>query len=212
MPSSDLDAVLTAADPQPDDLSDELRADLLAMVAATRARATRRRRRRLWIPAVSIGAIVLVGGTGAAVATDWFQSMRVHLEIGGEVIDKTVEADVVIPISYTTEDGAAHSCTYALAYVWGEADALRDFVASHDWTDLGQRAYDYHVAHPWYPSSVTSIDEDGTRHELTAEEIRAEGPVFSHAIDTVFAQELPADLRDDEYVSQGSTDCDGSEQ
>lgn len=211
---ADLDAVLTAADPHPDDLDPVVLSSAAALVDSTRdaAAGTSRRRRRLWIPAVSVAALLATVGTGAAVATDFFQAWPVHFEINGEVVDKVVDADVVIPITYTTEGGRTVSCTYALAYVWGETSDLREFVSSHDWSGLGQRAYEEHVANPYYPTSVTTIDENGTRTELTPEEIRADGPVFSHAIGVVFTAELPPELRDDEYLSQGHTDCDGDSQ
>lgn len=213
-PAAGLDEVLAASDPHAGDLDRVVLASALALVETTRdaATATSRHRRRLWIPAVSIAALLATAGTGAAVATDFFRSWPVHFEIAGEVVDKVVDADVVIPIEYTTESGVHVSCTYALAYVWGETSGLHDFVSSHDWSGLGQRAYEEHIARPFYPSSVTRIDEDGTRTELTPEEIRADGPVFSHAIDVVFTAELPAELRDDEYLSQGHTDCDGAGQ
>lgn len=210
---TDLDALLDAADPSRDPLSEATLRAADDLVTATRhAPAPRRRRtRRVWIPALTIGVLAFGAGTGAAVAGGLFDSWHVHFTIGGETVDKDVTADAVIPLTWTTRAGDHMSCTWAISYSWGETADIAAFVAAHDWTGIGQRAYDYHLAHPYYPERVEFIDQDGTRTLLTPEEIRAAGPEFSHAVDTVIGDELPADLRDDEYFSTGQTDCNYAE-
>jgi hypothetical protein len=213
MSSSDaLDALLREADPH----SGPLDARVLASAAALADDARRAAltgppppRRRRWVPFAAAGVVVASFTAGTAFATDLYTNWAVHLEIAGEVVDKTVDADVVIPISFETTSGETVACTYAVAYVWGDVEDITSFVSQHDWSDLGRKAYARHLELPYYPEAVTDISDDGTRRELTKEEILAQGPVFSAAIDAVFTDELPPALREAEFVAQGRTDCDG---
>jgi len=209
LPDGGLDRLLAAADPASPVSSSALTAAALdALVDDARAAAPagiRRRRRGALVVAV-VAAASLVAG--AAYATDGFSQLPYSVEIDGQAIEGVADADVVIPVTFTTRDGTVQSCTYSIAYFWGEREAIAEWVGTQDWSGLGQAAYERHLADPYYPESSTVIFDDGTEHEMTAEEIRASGPIFSVALDREFEARIPAELRDDEYVATGRTDCE----
>ncbi|WP_423494036.1 hypothetical protein IM711_10925 [Microbacterium esteraromaticum] len=126
------------------------RAALESLVDASRAEAARtrvnRRRRSFWlIP----GAVVAAGA----------------LTAGAALFAPHFDPDVRIPIEYATDTGVEVTCTYALrvgSVVGGENPQLREWLASQDWSGVGQRIYEDAVANPFVPGE----DDEG---EWTAE-------------------------------------------
>jgi hypothetical protein len=207
--ASGIDTLLARADPVPEPPDDHLVALAESLAEANRvAVASPRRhlrRRWLWIPVACVAG--LSAASGAAAATGVFDGWHVNFTVEGKTIDRDVTPDVSIPLRFVTTDGQHLSCTYSLAYVWGDAQPLRKFLTGHDWRGFGQEAYDEFIAHPYYPTEVTEVDMDGTEHKLSAAEIHAQGPEFEHSIDVVLERTIPPALRDAEVISTGSSDC-----
>ncbi|MBN9176251.1 MAG: hypothetical protein J0I43_02620 [Microbacterium sp.] len=94
--------------------------------------------------------------------------------------------DAVIPIVYTTDTGRQIECTYSLAVnAWDGVDAseARRWVAQHDWSGIGQRGYDYAIAHPIEPGTA-GVDPAIPQDELDRSAV-------SRGISTVIVQEIP---------------------
>lgn len=156
------------------------------------------RRRRVVLPVLVVGIAALSGG-----------ALLIPLNImvnGGHV-----KGDVVIPIVYTTDTGKQISCRDAIFYgdENGHKDAadkrLAAFMAEHDWTGIGQRAYEDALAHPFVPGVDGGLSEDTPEMRDRAS--------FSSALDRVIADETPAELRIDPgklgTISSGASDCQG---
>lgn len=119
-----IDHLLSASASRP--LSDDpaVRAHVTTMV--TESRASRRRHSKLLfvIPAFGLGALALTGGALAVT---------------------TIATDVTVPLTITTVTGETVTCSAELG---AGADnfiddlALSAYVRDHDWSGLGQRAYD----------------------------------------------------------------------
>jgi hypothetical protein len=106
------------------------------LVAATGGTATRSKRRLLWIPAVGLGGLALTAGALAV---------------------QVAEADIVVPISYTTDTGQSFSCSTAIdaGSAFDPDDrALSAFIRSHNWSGLGQDIYDRALAEPFDPATT----------------------------------------------------------
>lgn len=170
-----LDAILTQA---ADRAAHEHRS------AQTRAIRTAKRRLRLVL------ATSFIGIAGAATAA------AMHAA-------PTFTPDTVIPISYVTSSGYAVECTYSLAVrSWDGTDvsAAKEWVATHDWSGIGQRGYDSAVAAPM------SVGDDGLDPGLTQESL--DRMSVSRGIATVIIDEIPGDFLDQPGVgTAGNSTC-----
>lgn len=159
-------------------LSDEARA---------KAKAGKRSPRSRWRLPVATALVLGVAATAGAI-----------------YVERTFEPDVVIPIRYTTDTGRDFRCTYELAITAregaGDTSELRQWVANHDWTGIGQRGYDYAIEHP-----VTLDDTDGDK-AWTQDEL--DRSTISQGMSTVIIREIPGDLIDRVGVgTAGSSSC-----
>lgn len=103
--------------------------------AAERHARPPRRRRGVRI-AAAVGALLGVGAIATAAVV---------------YIAPSFTPDVVIPISYVTDEGKAVECTYSLAVTsWDGTNVTEaeEWIASHDWTGVGQRGYDLGEKNP----------------------------------------------------------------
>jgi hypothetical protein len=152
----ELDAELRASAPRK--LSEDVttRARLREMVASTRVDAAalklklRHRRLIFGIPAAALGIALLTAGSLVVV-----RDLMPQIE--------------TIPIVYTTDTGKTISCH---ATIDGGGDnatttqEIADFVKSQDWDGVGQKIYDYAIAHPWEPNPKDSwTDAAGKIHK-----------------------------------------------
>lgn len=169
-----------------------------AALSGSVTRPTWWRRRRVLLPAMIVGVAAL---SGAALLVP----LNIQLNNG------QVKGDVVIPIDYTTDTGKQITCRDAIFYGDdnGHKDAadkrLAAFMAKHDWTGIGQRAYEEALAHPFVPGVDGGMAHDTPegRDEMS----------FSRALDVVIEAEIPADLRINPAkrgtISSGASDCHG---
>lgn len=139
--SKHLDDLL--ADSRPGGLSSHpaIKHQLSELVAEAEPSSTRRvpfwKRKRFLLPAA---AFLILATTAGAVVAMWVQ-----------------DSDVAIPISYITDTGKTIECTFAIsansvyrddgsladnAANAAEVSALREFMQTNDWSDLGQQAYE----------------------------------------------------------------------
>lgn len=94
------------------------------------------RRRRGFRIAATLGALLGVGVLATAATV---------------YIAPNFTPDVVIPISYVTDEGRTVECTYSLGVrSWDGTDVTeaKEWIASHDWTGIGQRGYDLGEKNP----------------------------------------------------------------
>lgn len=154
------------------------------------------RRRRTLIPLGIAGVVAL---TGAALVIPLNQ-----LWIDG----MTVDADVVIPVNYTTDTGVDVSCRYSIYYGdpadRSESDEqLAAFVADQDWTGIGQRIYEHAIANPFVPGRDGGLqfDTQQNRDQMS----------LSIAIRHEIEEIIPDHLRDtpEGIIESGLTDCQG---
>lgn len=150
------------------------------------------KRRRAMIPLGMAGVLAL---TGAAVL----------VPLGLWVNDTKVDLDAEIPIIYTTDTGVDVSCRFGI-YFGDPAnrsaadEQLADFVASHDWTGIGQRIYEQAIANPFVPGPDDDIQVDN-------QEVR-DGFSFHRALDLIWG-EIPTELQQAGQSSGGTSDCTG---
>lgn len=108
--------------------------------------------------------------------------------------------DAVIPITYVTDEGNAVECTYSLAVTsWDRANVTeaRMWIASHDWTGVGQRGYDLGEQHP------ISVGDPGVDSTLSQEDL--DRVTVSTGIVTAVIEEIPAELLDGVGVGTAGT-------
>ncbi|WP_431867248.1 hypothetical protein [Microbacterium paraoxydans] len=108
--------------------------------------------------------------------------------------------DAVIPITYVTDEGTAVECTYSLAVSsWDGTNVTeaKRWIASHDWTGVGQRGYDLGEQHP---ISVGDPDVDPT---LSREDL--DQATVSTGIVTAVMEEIPAEMLDGVDVGTAGT-------
>jgi hypothetical protein len=147
--------------------------DRVARTAAEEHARPPRRRRGLRI-AATLGALLGVGAIATATTV---------------YIAPNFTPDVVIPIFYVTDEGTTVECTYSLAVTsWDGTDVTeaKEWIASHDWTGIGQRGYDLSERNP---DSVGDPDVDP---ELTQEDL--DRTTVSTGIATAIGNEIPFDL------------------
>lgn len=168
MNRTNVDELLDASRPDSVGATPAMLATLTQMVAATPAatrvgsnkrRTFRRKRPAFLIPVIGIAALATTAGA-------------VAYSFGGH-------PDVVIPINYVTANGHSVSCAYALHVgtdTSTDAAALRKFVASHNWSGIGQKVYAEAVAHPYIPTpnehgQFTPANIDRFSFELALNEV-----------------------------------------
>ncbi|MDF2558565.1 MAG: hypothetical protein K0R99_11 [Microbacterium sp.] len=108
--------------------------------------------------------------------------------------------DAVIPISYVTDEGNAVECTFSLAVrSWDGTNVTeaKEWIASHDWTGIGQRGYDLGEKNP---VSVGDADVDP---ELTQEDL--DQLTVSSGIGTAVVEEIPFELINGPGIGTSST-------
>ncbi|MFB8190816.1 hypothetical protein ACFC14_15970 [Microbacterium sp. NPDC055988] len=132
-----------------------------------------RRRRGLRI-AATLGALLGVGVLGTAATV---------------YIAPNFTPDAVIPITYVTDEGKTVECTFSLAVrSWDGTNVTeaKEWIASHDWTGIGQRGYDLGEKNP------TSVGDPAVDPELTQEDL--DQLTVSSGIGTAVVEEIPFEL------------------
>lgn len=132
-----------------------------------------RRRRGLRI-AATLGALLGIGALATA-ATFY--------------IAPNFTPDAVIPISYVTDEGTTVECTYSLAVrSWDGTNVTeaKEWIASHDWTGIGQRGYDLGEQNP------ISLGDADVDPKLTQEDL--DQLTVSSGIVTAVVEEIPFKL------------------
>lgn len=141
---------------------------------AAEQHARRPRRRRGPLIAATLGS-VLCAGILATAATVY--------------IAPNFTPDAVIPISYVTDEGTTVECTYSLAVTsWDGTNVteVKEWIASHDWTGIGQRGYDLGEQNP------TSIGDSDVDPDLTQADL--DRVTVSTGIVTAVVEEIPFKL------------------
>ncbi|WP_322411010.1 hypothetical protein [Microbacterium invictum] len=199
-----LQSRLAAADPVDTDVDARLNELVRDVVAATEAEATTAspspapwwKRRRITIP-IGVAGVLALTGAAFVLPLDRFG-------VGGI----TVDADVVIPISYTTDTGVDVDCRYAIYY--GDPtdrtesdERLAAFMVEQDWSGVGQRMYVRAIANPFVPGRDGGLQSDtqANRDQMS----------LSIAISDVIEEIIPDDLRDNRegLIESSVTDCQG---
>lgn len=147
--------------------------DRVARNAAEQPARPPRRRRGVRVAAV-VAALLGVGAIATAAAV---------------YIAPSFTPDVVIPISYVTDEGKTVECTYSLAVTsWDGTDVTeaKEWIASHDWTGIGQRGYDLGEKNP------DSVGDPDVAPELTQEDL--DRTTVSTGIVTAIGNEIPFEL------------------
>jgi hypothetical protein len=146
------------------------------------------RRRRGARIAATLGALLGVGVLGTAAAV---------------YVAPNFTPDAVIPISYVTDEGTTVECTFSLAVrSWDGTNVTeaKEWIASHDWTGIGQRGYDLGEKNP---DSVGDPDVDP---ELTQEDL--DQLTVSSGIGTAVVEEIPFELINGPGIgTSGSSTC-----
>lgn len=156
----------------------------IARNAAEQHARPRRRRRGAWIAAAV--AAVLSAGVLATAATVY--------------IAPNFTPDVVIPISYVTDEGNAVECTYSLVVrSWDGTNITeaKEWIASHDWSGVGQRGYDLGEKNP------ISVGDSDVDPELTQEDL--DRLTVSTGIETAIGNEIPIEMLDGADVGTAGT-------
>jgi hypothetical protein len=168
MNRTNVDELLDASRPDSVEATPAMLATLAQMIAAAPAAtsvASTRRRTFRWkrpvflLPVIGIAALATTAGA-------------VAYSFGGH-------PDAVIPINYVTANGHSISCAYALHIgtdTSTDAAALRKFVASRNWSGIGQKVYAEAVAHPYVPTprehgQFTPANVDRFSFELALNEV-----------------------------------------
>ncbi|MGW9158312.1 MULTISPECIES: hypothetical protein [unclassified Microbacterium] len=111
--------------------------------------------------------------------------------------------DAVIPISYVTDEGTTVECTYSLAVrSWDGTDVTeaKEWIASHDWTGIGQRGYDLGEQNP------VSVGDGDVDPELTQEDVD-QITVF-RGIENAIGNEIPFELINEPGIgTSGTSTC-----
>lgn len=184
MDDTQLNRLLTPRDKWADS-PDLLDAMLQRITSASEQHARPRRRRYGARIAAAVGALLGVG-TLATAATVY--------------IAPNFTPDVVIPISYVTDEGNEVECTYSLAVTsWDGRNVTeaKEWISSHDWTGIGQRGYDYGEKNP------TDIGDADVDPELTQADLDRV-TVYSGIV-TVVVEEIPDDLLDGVGIGTAGT-------
>ncbi|MGD2204505.1 hypothetical protein [Microbacterium maritypicum] len=174
MDDTQLNRLLTPHDRWAD--SPELLDAMLERVARNAAEQHARppRRRRGVRIAATLGALLGVGALATAAAV---------------YIAPNFTPDAVIPISYVTDEGNTVECTYSLAVTsWDGTNVTeaKDWIASHDWTGIGQRGYDLGEQNPTNRGDA-DVDPDLTQEDL-------DRVTVSTGIVTAVVEEIPFEL------------------
>jgi hypothetical protein len=175
MNDDSLNKLLSNAQSNPDELTAKLTSALeQASETARRHVATEPRvaetRKPLWkrptlIFAVGVASVLAV--TGASAIT----------------MQSNIDADAIVRIEYQTDTGKAISCLYSLGAATetgADIRAAKAWVARHDWSGVGQTAYDDALAHPYKPGPNDNIE--------TTPEILDQISLQHAVLDTITAQ------------------------
>ncbi|WP_448710574.1 hypothetical protein [Microbacterium profundi] len=184
MDDTQLDKLLSPRDTWAE--SPELLDAMLVRMAA-RAEQDHRRPRRRRGARISAAVGVLFGAAVLATAATVY-------------IAPNFTPDVVIPISYVTDTGNSVECTYSLAITsWDGTNVTeaKEWIASHDWTGIGQRGYDLATRDP------LRVGDPDTDPEITQETL--DQMTVSKGISTVVVQEIPQDFLDGLGVGTAGT-------
>jgi hypothetical protein len=191
MNRTNVDELLDASRPDSVEATPAMLATLAQMIAATPAAtsvASTRRRSFRWkrpaflLPIIGIAALATTAGA-------------VAYSFGGN-------PDVVIPINYVTANGHSVSCAYALHVgtdTSTDAAALRKFVATHNWSGVGQKVYAEAIAHPYVPTP-------GEKGQFTPANIDRFS--FELALNTVISNQDPAG-EEPQGMSSAESNCLG---
>lgn len=170
--------------------SPELLDAMLERIAATAAAEHARPRRARRGARIAAMTAALVGVGALATAATVF-------------VAPNFTPDVVIPISYVTDEGTPVECTYSLAVrSWEGANVTeaKEWIASHDWTGIGQRGYDLAQANP------VNLGDPDVDSALTQEDL--DRATVSAGISTAVVDEIPAELLDGVGVgTSGTSTC-----
>ncbi|WP_181125583.1 MULTISPECIES: hypothetical protein [unclassified Rathayibacter] len=123
---------------------------------------------------------------------------------GAVVFTVGFDADAIVPINYTTDSGRQVSCHYAVeAGIGGTSDpaAVKDFIAEHDWSGIGQRVYEEALAHPYIPRNS---EEAAGLTQANLDKFS-----FGAALTTVIWAEVPDELVPEDMLSGAESDCEG---
>ncbi|WP_235565653.1 hypothetical protein [Microbacterium sp. Root166] len=191
-----IQSLLAAADPVSGVEDARLRGLVRSMADDVRTAATTEpavmapwwKRRRAIIP-LGIASVVALTAAGLPL-TMGIDGMR-------------VDPDAVIPIVYTTDTGADVSCRYGI-YFGNPADRsaldkqLAAFVKDHDWTGIGQAAYEYAIANPFVPGRDGGLQWDTQQNR----DVMSLNIAISHMIE----DEIPDELRNADPAVSGALD------
>lgn len=141
---------------------------------------------------VVVSAIVLTGAASIWIPQLW---------VGHEA--EKVEADLVLPVDYTTLSGESIRCTYAvhLSAASGRTDVNAALVAlqNHDWTHFGEDVKRYALEHPF--------TESGPEWASADQELR-EHIAFNQAAAAIVIERADGLLPPD-FNLGSTTDCSG---
>jgi hypothetical protein len=143
------------------------------------------RRRRGARIAAAVGALLGVGVLATAAAV---------------YVAPNFTPDAVIPISYVTDEGNAVECTYSLAITsWDGTNVTeaKAWIASRDWTGIGQRGYDLGEQNP------ISIGDADVDPELSQKDL--DRATVSTGIVTAVVEEIPGELLDGVGIGTAGT-------
>ena len=165
-----------------------------------RTQAAVRPRRRVWRRpqiVLAIALLVATGTTAGAVATQMIRT-------GDLLVDGVaVPLDASILIAYETDSGRTISCSIGVYYYSDVADVtpLKEFMAEHDWSGIGQRIYDRAVANPFHPAPGDDFDPDTPQSVY-------DWFSFTNAL-SVMDEEIPAELMPEGTFGGTASNCTG---
>lgn len=187
MDDTHLDKLLSPRDTWTD--SPEVLDAMLVRLAERASQEYRRPRRRRGARIATAVGVLFGAGVLATAATVF--------------IAPSFTPDVVIPISYVTDAGNSVECTYSLAIrAWDGTDITEatEWIASHDWTGIGQRGYDLAIQNP------LKVGDPDTDPEITQDAL--DRMTVSKGISTVIVDEIPQEYLNGPGVgTAGTSSC-----
>ncbi len=203
-PDAELDALLQAS---ARDLGETDRWDARAARVADEAYsivASHRRQsmRRWWI----LAPVIILGAGGIAAAALSQLDLSLWTTNGVPVTNR-----VPISVEYRTASGQDVQCTLYLGFDGADQDILDQAMAwgkGHDWSQLGQTAYELVAARTFEapPPPPPDIDDPNLRIP-TIEDLKV--GAFSGTLFEVIMPLIPADLTDQGLVTSAQDDCQG---
>lgn len=155
------------------------------------------KRRRVVVP---LGIASVVALTGGAIL------IPLSLSVDGT----QVEADAKISIVYTTDSGTEVGCRYWIYFGEpssrdAETQALADFMATHNWSGIGQRIYEEAIANPFVPGRDGGLQSDSAQ----ARDEMSLAIATSRLIEAEVPSNLQGPLHKEGTISSSTTDCKG---